>query len=66
MKRSCNGCKALNTCFNPSCDLGFKIQGFKEWEGLTISWRPLEECPKPKTQSDFCYLSGLKMKGKLV
>lgn len=68
MKRSCNECKALDTFSFPNarCGLGFRIQGSKEYEGITVAWKPLEECPKPETQADFCYISNLKMKGKLV
>ncbi len=66
MKRSCNNCRALDTHFKPTCLLGFKIQGCKEVYGLTTSWKPLEECPKPKTISEYYYLFGLKTQGKLI
>lgn len=66
MKRSCNGCRALDTYFKPECLLGFKIQGCKEIEGMVVSWKPLEECPKPKTFSEYIYLYDLKMKGKTI
>lgn len=60
MKRNCNGCRALDTAFKPRCTLGFDIQGSKEYEGLTLEWKPLEECSKPKTYSEYIYLHNLK------
>lgn len=66
MKRNCNECRALDTIFTPRCNLGFKIQGCKEIYGLTVSWKPLEECPKPKTLSEYAYLHDLKMRGKII
>lgn len=56
MKRNCNNCKALQKDFcgyGYRCVLGYKIEGLKEYEGITVSYKPLEECPKPKTFSDY-------------
>jgi hypothetical protein len=64
MKRNCNECKALDTVFSPRCNLGFKIQGAKEIYGLYVSWKPLEECPKPKTYADYCKLHNLRSQEK--
>lgn len=66
MKRNCNDCKALETNFEPYCSLGFKIQGCKKYENITVSWKPLEECPKPKTHSDYSYYYNLKSQGKII
>lgn len=46
MKRTCNGCAASiidSRIFK--CELGFKVD--------SNVGKPLEECPKPKTISDF-------------
>ncbi len=56
MKKTCNDCKALNTTFVPKCDLGYRIEGVSKLWGVTISWKPLEKCPKPKTYKDMCRL----------
>ena len=65
MKRNCNNCKALDA-INKYCTLGFRIQGHKDFEGITLSWKPLEECPKPKTYSKYTYLYNLKMQGRII
>lgn len=61
MKRNCNNCKALVKDINNlgcKCGLGHKIEVIQEYEGIPVSYKPLEECPKPKTYSDYCdYLS---------
>lgn len=53
MKRTCNGCVALVVDSMPlyKCELGFKVD-------VNIG-KPLEECPKPKTISNF-----IKLKSK--
>lgn len=66
MKRTCEGCRALNTTFRTRCDLGFKITVSKQYCGLDIAWKPMEECPKPKTISEYYYLQNMKMKGKPI
>lgn len=66
MKRTCDGCRALNTIFEPKCDLGFKILANKQYCGINIGWKPLEECPKPKTIKDYFYLRSMKMYGKPI
>ncbi len=55
MKRNCNGCKALQqdsqvTC---RCVLNKKITSSKMLYGLTVEYKPLEECPKPMTNAAF-------------
>lgn len=42
MKKSCDGCKAfrMDRC-DSYCDLGYNID--------SIKWKPLEQCPKPRT-----------------
>jgi|GEM_PF-5643490 len=67
MKRNCNNCKALskNSKFT-YCELGFEITGNKEYGGLVINYKPIEDCPKPKTVSKYAYLIDLRMKGKLI
>lgn len=57
MKRTCNACKALDTTFQARCKLRYKIVVVKEIDHIPVSWKPLEECPKPKTISDYCKIS---------
>ena len=46
MKRTCNGCKALKMeQYNCECLLGYKFDKH--------NFKPLEECPKPKTFMKF-------------
>ncbi len=54
MKRSCDGCKAFSfrDKYEGKCDLGFKIDGMK--------WKPLEDCPKPRTNIEFCRIATCK------
>ncbi len=51
MKRNCNGCKALIQESQTSCIclLGKSIKSDKSLYGITVSYKPLEECPKPLT-----------------
>lgn len=57
MKRNCNNCTALKQhlsvtgCF---CQLGYKIESTKEVYGLSVSYKPLEECEKPLTLKKLC------------
>jgi hypothetical protein len=56
MKRTCEGCRALN---DKSCDLGYKTEWLtppKEFSGLFIGMKPVEECPKPKTYDKYLEL----------
>ncbi|MFJ8247385.1 hypothetical protein [Peribacillus asahii] len=57
MKRTCNGCKALEEDMG-SCSLGYKIKGVNhpKYIEITIEYKPLEECPKPKTNTEFVKL----------
>ena len=50
MKRSCDGCRAFSFAdkYEGRCELGFKIDGMK--------WKPLEDCPKPRTNIELCRL----------
>jgi hypothetical protein len=51
VKRTCIGCRALEYDLKP--ELGFKCSlGFKFQKGQIF--RPLENCPKPRTISEFC------------
>jgi len=56
MKRKCSGCKAFGSP-SPShgrCLLGYKIEPVRAgFYGLIVSYRPVEECPKPKTNKEF-------------
>lgn len=54
MKRTCNGCKALSQSKYFYCELGYKLTSKREYEGITIECKPLEECPKPKTNDEYC------------
>jgi hypothetical protein len=33
--------------------LGHKIEVMQEYDGIPIVYKPLEECPKPKTYNDY-------------
>lgn len=45
-KRTCAGCKALSQeQYTSDCLLGYKFDRH---------FKPLEPCPKPKTNDDFC------------
>lgn len=63
MKRTCSGCKALNLT-GEGCGFGYKTEKINHptqfWLEKT---KPLEECPKPKTNMDFIRLWNEK-KGK--
>lgn len=60
MKKNCNNCAAL--CENFGCNLGFKNEkAYKEISVLNSKesirfWKPLEECPKPKSYSEYVRL----------
>lgn len=66
MKRTCDGCRALNTTFKAECDLGFKISGNKQYYEIDVGWKPMEECPKPKTTSEYIYLHRMRMLEKPI
>jgi hypothetical protein len=53
MKRKCDGCRALET---NGCGLGYKTQATSVFDGLITKFKPLEECPKPKTYDKYCAL----------
>ena len=54
MKRNCNGCKALDDSFYPCrCKLGIPIEPLNELSQIIISYKPLQECNKPKTFSEY-------------
>lgn len=61
IKRNCNNCKALQKCVSCSgseCKLGYKIEVTEEYDGIPITYKPVEECPKPKTFYEYAeYLS---------
>ena len=59
IKRKCGACKAIRyKHFDfPMCDLGHPIEISKKFDGLPIECKPLEECEKPLTYSDFCKIS---------
>jgi hypothetical protein len=50
MKRTCNGCRALSDNF---CLLGYKTVVKKYFDYLPVEYKPLEECPKPKTNDEY-------------
>lgn len=61
MKRNCNNCKALQKCVSGlgyECKLRYKIAAKEEYDGIPLTYKPLEECPKPKTFYEYVeYLS---------
>ncbi len=46
MKANCKGCKALN---DGECILGYQIKPNLYNNGKIRCYKPLENCPKPKT-----------------
>ena len=48
MKKTCYGCKALQHYPNVYCSLNYKIDVIYKF-GVQINGKPLQECPKPKT-----------------
>lgn len=62
MKKSCNNCKALTL---DKCYLKFKITDIHPISSMPqfYYYKPLEECPKPKTYDKFIYLHELMLKG---
>ena len=70
LKRTCNGCKALQTGQGrqvSKCLLGYGIHEVpidiqNTPSGLTVSGgtiKPAELCPKPSTISSYIYLKGM-------
>jgi hypothetical protein len=63
VKRTCEGCRAKERSvrgLSYLCSLGYKTESVtvnKEW--LLFSIKPAEECPKPKTYSDYIYLKNI-------
>lgn len=60
MKKSCNGCKALtsgSTGMPWECSLGHPIESAEKLWGLTVTYKPLEECEKTKTFKELCKIA---------
>jgi len=55
MNRNCNGCKALES--NGWCALGYKIEPSKTLYNIVVEYKPLDNCPKPKTFQQYVRLS---------
>lgn len=56
MKRNCNGCRASSRGFygEYTCHLGYKMESiFNDKRVIYSHGKPLEECPKPLTYSDY-------------
>lgn len=56
MKRNCNNCKALTNSFigiGCRCQLNYEIKPTEYYQGIPISYKPLEDCPKPTTINKF-------------
>jgi len=49
MKRNCNGCRAFANIRGGVCELNYRLDSNRQYKGITLEWKPLEECPKPKT-----------------
>ena len=57
MKRTCNGCRALEKSRNHyRCDLGYKIEQIMYEKVFSIGAKPKEDCPKPKTYDEYLAL----------
>lgn len=64
MKRTCKGCKALLKNpfdFGYDCGLKHTIEVTKEIDGIPICYRPLKDCEKPKTITEY-----IKLKSNLT
>lgn len=69
MKRNCNGCKALDIhagggYLSPTyyfCSLGYGTTEKEIPNSRHTETAPTEECPKPKTNSDFVAQWNLKV-----
>lgn len=55
LKKTCNGCRAFSdNGSGGKCDLGYKVGDKKViYNCITIEYKPLEECPKPKTYDEY-------------
>ena len=47
MKRTCNGCRALDVTRRGPCELGYAVRETGIWPHTRYA--PGEECPKPRT-----------------
>lgn len=58
VKRNCNGCKALieNSRFSCYCKFGVPIISNNKVYDLTVEYKPLEPCSKPKTYAELVRL----------
>lgn len=54
MKTNCNGCKAL---IDGECILGYQIKPNLYYNGKIRGYKPLENCPKPKTEKKLLKLA---------
>lgn len=50
MKRNCNYCRALE--HDGSCSLGYRNETKTVLFGVPVEFKPLDECPKPKTYDE--------------
>lgn len=54
MKRTCNGCRALEISRGYYyCDLGYEVEQQTVERVINISAKPLQECPKPMTYNEY-------------
>lgn len=66
MKKSCNGCKCIiyDNEWSAHCELGYKIEKDKtiktHYLGEIIKFKPLMDCPKPKTYDEFLKIKNIK------
>lgn len=60
MKRykTCNGCRALDE-YTEVCQLGYEID-YVVLNGLTVGYKPLERCNKPKTIGEYVRLAKMR------
>ncbi|UUV26084.1 MULTISPECIES: hypothetical protein [Lysinibacillus] len=59
MKRTCNGCRALeNNRGYFHCDLGYKVEQKTVEKVINVGAKPKEECPKPTTYDNYLKLKG--------
>lgn len=67
MKQNCNNCKALDMV-HKKCWLGFSVKPLKTYYGIPLTYKPLEECPKPKTSEEFASMmrmAAMRNRGQL-
>lgn len=57
MKRTCNGCRALEIRQGYfRCDLNYEVEQICVEQVINVGAKPKEKCPKPKTYNEYLKL----------